>query len=359
MISTPPAKPNALLSRIAHTAATARPTEAAPRRANEPHDHVCETTLPADGVMIDIPIERLERDPGQPRKIFNQAKLQALADNLKELGQISALSVYPPAVKGGLFVISAGERRWRAAKLAGFSRLRCIVVRRGTDPRRVLVRAIADNLQREDLQPIEEARSYRELVEMGMTQKEIAASVGVKPPRISESLAILNLSDDVLKEAEELNAPAQVLLHLSRADDATREELLARLRRGETVKRSDARQARKKAPSVDGAGEGRGTGAASTAGQREAGANPDPQGSGPEEPLDGPAAGAKSPAVSPAAPPKKATPENTRAYEITYSTLDGVRVTIATADVSTARRALRFGLESFPGLQPKPPKKSK
>lgn len=307
--------------------------------------------------MIEIPIDRLERDPGQPRKIFHQAKLQALADNLKELGQISSLSVYPPAVKGGQFVISAGERRWRAASLAGLGRLRCIVVRRGSDARRVLVRAIADNIQREDLQPIEEARSYRELVEMGMTQKEIAASVGVKPPRISESLAILNLPDHILKEAEELNAPAQVLLHLSRAEDSVREDLMERLRRGETVKRSEARQARKKALSRDGGGEGSSDSASASAGQLEVGAGSDEtKPVGDRVPPNAPLSTAVP--ASPTGSPRKVS-ENTRAYETVYSTEDGVKVTIATADVATARRALRFGLETFPGLQPKPPKKSK
>ena len=136
----------------------------------------------------------------QPRTVFDDASLQELADSLRRYGVIQPVTARK--LDGGFYQIIAGERRWRAARLAGLEEIPVRVIE--ADDRRTAELALVENLQREDLNPIEEARGYQALIEeYGLTQEEAAQSVGRSRPAITNSMRLLSLAPDVLSMVEE------------------------------------------------------------------------------------------------------------------------------------------------------------
>lgn len=143
-----------------------------------------------------LPISQVESCAGQPRKHFDDAALADLADSIREHGIIQPLTVRKLA--SGYYQIIAGERRWRAARLAGLTQVPAIVIE--ADDRKAMELALIENLQRSDLNPIEEALGYQEL--MGtyeMTQEQAAARVGKSRPAVANALRLLSLSPAVLE----------------------------------------------------------------------------------------------------------------------------------------------------------------
>ena len=141
-----------------------------------------------------VPLHRVEPNPLQPRKEFDPEALQALADSIAEHGMIQPLTVRE--VPGGYYQIIAGERRWRAARMAGLEEVPVLVVE--ADDRKVMELALVENLQREDLNPMEEAAGLRTLMEdFGLTQAETARRVGKSRPAVANSLRLLSLSEDL------------------------------------------------------------------------------------------------------------------------------------------------------------------
>lgn len=137
-----------------------------------------------------LPLQRVEPNPKQPRRQFDEEELEALADSIREHGIVQPLAVR--AVGGGYYQIIAGERRWRAARLAGLTEVPVLVVE--ADDRTVMELAMVENLQRQDLNPMEEAEGYRVLLEdYGMTQEQAAARVGKSRPAVANALRLLNL----------------------------------------------------------------------------------------------------------------------------------------------------------------------
>jgi ParB family chromosome partitioning protein len=150
-------------------------------------DAAIETT-PSDFEYL--PLQRIEPRQEQPRTVFEQDKIEELADSIREHGVLSPLMVR--SIDGGYYQIIAGERRWRAARSAGLSEIPARVVI--ADDKRALELAMVENLQREDLSPIEEARGYRALMEeFGMTQEEVAHRVSKSRPSVANSLRLLTL----------------------------------------------------------------------------------------------------------------------------------------------------------------------
>ena len=150
--------------------------------------------------LRDIAIELVEPNPAQPRRRFDADALKALAGSLTEHGVLQPILVRPRP--GGRYELVAGERRWRAAKLAGLDVVPAIVERR--DDEASLEAAIIENMVREDLNPVEEARAVAALVEeLGMTREEVGRRVGRSRVAISNLLRILDLPDDVLELLEE------------------------------------------------------------------------------------------------------------------------------------------------------------
>ena len=140
-------------------------------------------------------ISELEPNRDQPRKEFDPAALAELADSIAAVGIIQPLIVRP--MVGGGYQIVAGERRWRAAQRAGLTEVP-VVVRDFTD-KEVAEIALIENLQREDLNPVEEAEGYRHLMsEYGMTQEQVAGRVGKSRPSVANAVRLLELPDSVL-----------------------------------------------------------------------------------------------------------------------------------------------------------------
>jgi ParB family chromosome partitioning protein len=143
-----------------------------------------------------VPIEKVEPRVGQPRSSFNADALSELADSIREYGVIQPITVRK--LDAGYYQIIAGERRWRAAREAGLSEVPVRLI--DADDQRATELALVENLQREDLNPIEEATGYRRLMdEFGLTQEDAAARVGKSRPAVANALRLLGLSPSVLE----------------------------------------------------------------------------------------------------------------------------------------------------------------
>ena len=135
---------------------------------------------PESGAVTKLPLQKVEPNPDQPRRTFDEEELQALADSIAAHGILQPLAVR--ASGDGFYQIIAGERRWRAARMAGLSEVPVVVLE--ADDRTVMELALVENLQRQDLNPMEEAEGYQRLMkEYGLTQEEAAARVGKSRPR--------------------------------------------------------------------------------------------------------------------------------------------------------------------------------
>lgn len=143
-----------------------------------------------------VPLEQITANPDQPRRSFDPAALQELAESLKSRGVLQPLIVRPHPVDSGLYQIVAGERRWRAAQIAQIHELP-VIIRELTDTE-VLEIAIIENIQRADLNAIEEAASFRQLMDrFGHTQEQLADSLNKSRSHIANLLRLLNLPDQV------------------------------------------------------------------------------------------------------------------------------------------------------------------
>ena len=148
---------------------------------------------------IEIPVDRLSPNPFQPRRSFTEEGLEQLAESIRHHGVLQPIVVRP---SGDGYQLIAGERRWRAAQIAGLQRIPA-VVRELDDPGMVQV-ALIENLQREDLNPIEEASAYRRLMdEFDMTQEQLSNAIGRSRPAIANAVRLLNLPAEIQRAVEE------------------------------------------------------------------------------------------------------------------------------------------------------------
>ena len=144
-----------------------------------------------------LPIYKVEPNPDQPRRDFDEEELQALADSISVHGVIQPLTVRQ--MPTGYYQIIAGERRWRAARLANLSEIPVVIVE--ADDKNAMELALIENLQRQDLNPVEEALGYQALIEeYGLTQEEAAGRVGKSRPAVANALRLLGLSPAVLEK---------------------------------------------------------------------------------------------------------------------------------------------------------------
>ena len=143
-----------------------------------------------------LPIQKIEPNPLQPRKDFDPDALQELADSIALHGLIQPLAVRPG--ENGFYQIIAGERRWRAARLAGLTEVPVVIL--DADEQTAAELALIENLQRQDLNPVEEAMGYQRLLdEFGMTQDQTAQRVGKSRPAVANALRLLSLPEDILE----------------------------------------------------------------------------------------------------------------------------------------------------------------
>ena len=143
-----------------------------------------------------LPIHKVEPNPDQPRQDFDPEELQSLADSIATHGVVQPLTVRELA--NGYYQIIAGERRWRAARIAELREIPAVIIE--ADDRKVMELALIENLQRQDLNPVEEALGYQTLMqEYGLTQEDTAKQVGKSRPAVANALRLLNLSEKVLE----------------------------------------------------------------------------------------------------------------------------------------------------------------
>ncbi len=197
------------------------------------------------------PIEKIRPNPDQPRKTFRKEALSGLAASIKEKGVIQPLLV---TEKDGFYEIIAGERRWRAAQMAGVQKVP--VVLRDADGREALELALIENIHREDLNPVEEALAYKHLADdLGLSQTKIAARVGKNRSTVANMLRLLNLPRTVLQDiAEEKittgHAKAILMLEDPDSQKRLRDEIIKKglsVRQAEELARR-IRQGKKNAP---------------------------------------------------------------------------------------------------------------
>lgn len=172
----------------------------------------------SDGIST-LPVREIEPDPDQPRKNFNEEALSALAQSITENGLLQPIAVRPKKAGPG-YTIIAGERRWRAARIAGLDEVP-VIVKNVTDEQAAAL-ALIENLQREDLDPIEVAEGCRRLIDQyGLTQEQAAMRLGKSRSAITNTLRLLGLPDDVrdaVRAGTITTGHAKALLGLPSAD---------------------------------------------------------------------------------------------------------------------------------------------
>lgn len=144
--------------------------------------------------IVELKITEIEPNANQPRNYFDTEKLAALSESIKEYGVLQPIVV--KQLETGFYKIIAGERRWRAARMAGLKKIPVII--KEYDNKETMEIALIENLQRENLNPIEEAMGFRELMnDFGLTQEELSKKVGKSRPAIANSLRLLNLPEEI------------------------------------------------------------------------------------------------------------------------------------------------------------------
>jgi ParB family transcriptional regulator, chromosome partitioning protein len=233
----------------------AEPVEAVEAASSLRQDQGADEDLPDKGAVlgndfvVQLAVDRLVPNPGQPRKNFDETELQELADSIKEHGVI--MPIIAADTGGEHYTIIAGERRARAARLAGLTEVP-VIIRNYTDQKRMEI-SLIENIQRSDLNPIEEATAYKNLMDFSsLSHEELAARVGKNRSTVTNALRLLKLSAEVQKSLETgdiSSGHARALLSVT--DDKLREKLFREI----TAKGLSVREAEKKASALNAAGD--------------------------------------------------------------------------------------------------------
>ena len=199
-----------------------------------------------------VPVELIAPNPNQPRRSFDEDALLALAGSLRERGVLQPVLVRP--IAGGTYELVAGERRWRAAQLAGMDTIPALI--RDRDDAESLEAALIENMAREDLNPVEEARACAALVEeLGLTRESVGLRVGRSRVAVTNLLRLLDLPDEVLERLERGDLSEGHGRALLLASDHADRRRLARsaVAEGWSVRALEARARAANAPPADGA----------------------------------------------------------------------------------------------------------
>ncbi len=191
-----------------------------------------------DKGVVTLRLTEIEPNRNQPRADFDENSLSELAESIQKHGLIQPIVVRPTS--SGAYQIVAGERRWRACRMAGLSEVPVVI--KELDDRNYFEVALVENLQREDLNPVEEAQGYRTLVEAyGLTQEQVAESVGKSRSAVTNALRLLNLSEaalEALKNGEITAGHARAILAAD--SDALAAEMLKAAQNGASVRELEA-----------------------------------------------------------------------------------------------------------------------
>jgi ParB family chromosome partitioning protein len=212
-----------------------------PAKARRMPAHLEGVTRDKDAARIGI--ERIERDPHQPREEFDEESLQRLADSLRQRGQLQPIRVRWDAGQGK-YVILVGERRWRAAQMAGLTSLSCIIVESElTDAERLSIQLV-ENALREDLRPIEQARAYQTLMEShGWSGNQLAKELHIAQASVAKALALLDLPQQIQDQVDRGALAASVAYEVSKLDDDEQRIELAEAAVTEKLTRSEVSEA--------------------------------------------------------------------------------------------------------------------
>jgi ParB family transcriptional regulator, chromosome partitioning protein len=209
---------------------------------------------------IEVPLDKIVSDPDQPREEFNPEALERLADSLKTRGQLQPIRVRWDEARGK-YVLICGERRWRAARIAEMTTMTCVVSEGPLDAGELLALQLVENCLREDLQPIEQARAFKALMDKnGWSGNQTAKALGIAQPTVVRALALLELPGPVQDQVEQgALAPATAYEIGKAGDPETQQEIAARvvsehLSRSETIEA--VRAAAGRTPAKPGKGRG-------------------------------------------------------------------------------------------------------
>jgi ParB family chromosome partitioning protein len=179
------------------------------------------------GNAAEIPVDKIEADPDQPREEFDEAALERLADSLKTRGQLQPIRVRWDEDRGR-YLIVCGERRWRAARRAGMISLSCVISEGPIEPGELLALQLIENCVREDLKPIEQARAYRVLMERnGWSGSQVARALGIAQPSVVRALAMLDLPTTVQEKVEQGALTPATAYEVAKLDDPEVQERVA------------------------------------------------------------------------------------------------------------------------------------
>jgi len=177
---------------------------------------------------VEIPVEKLHRDPNQPREEFEPEALARLAQSLKTRGQLQPVRARWDEGRGG-YVIIAGERRWRAAKMAGLATVSAVVVDGDMPAGELLAVQLIENCLREDLRPVEQAKAYRALIDRnGWSIRQLAGELALDHSAVSKTLKLLELPEAVQGFVENGDLPTWTAFEVAKAETPELQQELAR-----------------------------------------------------------------------------------------------------------------------------------
>lgn len=169
--------------------------------------------------MAMIPVAKIVRDPNQPRQEFDEEDLARLAESLRIRGQLQPIRVLWQE-DGGMYIVLAGERRWRAAQMAGLEKLACVIHEGALTDEEKLVIQLVENALRADLKPVEQARAYRRLMDTrGYSTRELAAELHIAQTSVVRALSLLDLPAEVQGRVEGGELAATVAAELTKLPD--------------------------------------------------------------------------------------------------------------------------------------------
>jgi ParB family chromosome partitioning protein len=179
---------------------------------------------------VEVPVDKLQPDPDQPREDFDPESLARLAESLKARGQLQPIRVRWDEGRGA-YVIICGERRWRAAVMAGMATMGAIVVEGEISPGELLAIQLVENCLREDLKPVEQSKAYRALMDRnGWSIRQLAAELALDHTAVSRALKLLEMPESVQAQVERGDLPTWTAYEIAKVEDlAEQAELAARV----------------------------------------------------------------------------------------------------------------------------------
>jgi ParB family chromosome partitioning protein len=206
----------------------------------------------------EIPLEKIDRDPEQPREDFEPGALARLAESIRVRGQLQPIRVRWDEERS-LYVIVCGERRWRAARMAGLTSMSCVIMDGPISPAELLSLQLVENMVREDLTPIEQAKAFRAVMDLnGWSTHDVARELAVDQSSVVRALKLLDLPAVVQEQVEQGALPPATAYEVSKLDDPDEQAALAARVVAEGLSRADTVQAVRRASGRPAKGKGRG-----------------------------------------------------------------------------------------------------